>query len=193
MRLGRSGNLQPSIRARLAVALSLLAAGPSMASVGDTTSEYQVKAAFLLNFSSFVGWPSTAFSSPAEPLVLGIFAKDPFNGALDQMAKTKTLYGRPLVVRVLSDPSALRTCHIVFLPASQMRDADHVVAALAGLSILTVGEVSGFAERGVMINFVIEDHHVRFEVNLSAAERGHLKLSSKLLQLAILVGKASTR
>jgi hypothetical protein len=193
MRLGRSRNPQTSIQARLAVALTLLAAGPSMASGGDTTSEYQVKAAFLLNFPSFVQWPSPAFSAPTEPLVLGIFGKDPFGGTLDQMAKAKTFNGRPILIRILSDPGALRFCHVVFFPASQGRGADQVIAALSDLGILTVGEVSGFAERGGMINFVTEDHHVRFEVNPSAAEHGHLKISSKLLQLAIIAGKGSSR
>jgi YfiR/HmsC-like len=192
MRLGRSASLQPSIRT-LAVAISLLAMGASTASAEDMTSEYQVKGAFLLNFTSFVEWPATAFSAPKEPLVLGIFSKNPFGVALDQMAKTKTIDGRPILIRVVSDPSALRSCHVVFFPASQMRGADQVMAALADLSILTVGEVSGFTERGGMINFVIEDHHVRFEVNPSSAERGHLRMSSKLLQLAIIVGRVSSR
>jgi YfiR/HmsC-like len=189
MRLTRSGWPQPPGWIRL-VALSLLA-NASMLFAGDASSEYQVKAAFLLNFPNFVGWPTTAFGAATDPLILGIFGKDPFGGALDQMAKTKTINGRPILIRVLSDPRALRFCHVVFFPASHMNGSEQVVTALSDLGILTVGESSSFAERGVMINFVIEDRHVRFEVNPWAVEHGHLQMSSKLLQLAIIVGKAS--
>ena len=91
----------------------------------------------------------------------------------------------------MSEPGALRDCHVVFFPASQARAGEQIAAELAEFSVLTVGEISGFAERGGIINFVIEDRHVRFEINLSAAERSNLRMSSKLLQLAIIVGKTA--
>ena len=174
---------------RLALLASLLMAGTRGAVTGDA-SEYQVKAAFLLNFPSFVEWPANNFASAREPLVLGIFGKDPFGGTLTQMAGAKTINGRTLLIRILSDPSQLRACHLVFFPANQKGQDAQIAGALTELGILTIGESDGFAERGGIINFVIEDRHVRFEVNPAAAERSRLKMSSKLLQLAIIVGNA---
>ena len=173
-------------RSTLALACGLLAAGSYVSA--DPAPEYQVKAAFLLNFPSFVDWPPNTFSNSTEPLVLGIFGKDPFQGSLTRMAAAKTVNGRSLVIRVLTEPSQLRACHVVFFPAAKGYDPQ-IAAALEDLGILTVGELDGFADHGGIINFVIEDRHVRFEVNQAAAERAHLKMSSKLLQLAIIVGK----
>jgi len=170
------------------IAVSLLLAGTIPVSAADATPEYQVKAAFLLNFSRFVEWPPTAFASANDPFVIGIFGKDPFGAALDQIAAGKTINGRTLLIRRVSNLNELRSCNLVFFPASDERGSTERVRVLAGLSILTIGEMSEFAERGGMINFVVKDGHVRFEVNPSAAERGHLKVSSKLLQLAIIVG-----
>ncbi len=168
---------------------SLLFGGARAVAAGDA-SEYQVKAAFLLNFPGFVEWPANSFPAAGEPIVLGIYGKDPFGGALTRMASAKTINGRSFLIRVLSDPNELRTCHVVFFPATQKTE---LAPLLGELGILTIGESAGFAERGGIVNFVIEDRHVRFEVNPTAAERGRLKMSSKLLQLAIIVGPGPAR
>ena len=174
-------------RVAFAIALTLLGAvAPVVA--GDVASVSQVKAAFLLNFPRFVEWPASAFAAPDEPLVVGLFGRDPFGGALDQLASGKTINGRPIRIRKISERQDLRSCHLIFVPASEMAAYADAARALGGLSVLTVGESSGFAEQAGMINFVIKDGHVHFEVNPSAAERSHLRVSSKLLQLAIIVG-----
>jgi len=144
----------------------------------------------LINFARFVEWPATAFASADAPLIFCIFGRDPFDGALDQIANGKTINGRLLLIWRTSLPGELRSCHVVFFPTAQERGYSEIAGGLAGLSILMVGERSGFAGRDGMINFVVEDGHVRFEVNPSAAARGHVKVSSKLLQLAIIAGSA---
>lgn len=173
-------------RSTLALACGLLAAGSCVSAA--PAPEYEVKAAFLLNFPSFVEWPPNTFNNSTQPLVLGIFGRDPFQGSLTRMAAAKTVNGRSLLIRVLTDPNQIRACQVVFFPAANGYDPQ-IAAALEDLGILTVGEVDGFAEHGGIINFVIENRHVRFEVNQAAAERAHLKMSSKLLQLAIIVRK----
>ena len=172
----------------MAVVSGFLMAGAVPCVAGDAAPEYRIKAAFLINFASFVEWPATAFASADAHLVFCILGRDPFDGALDQIANGKTINGRPLLIQRTSLPGELRSCHVVFFPTTQTRGYSEIADGLAGLSILMVGEMSGFAERGGMINFVIEDGHVRFEVNPSAVLRGHLKVSSKLLQLAIIAG-----
>ena len=171
-----------------AAPLILLAAAASQASAADRNSEYQVKAAFLVNFARFVEWPSQAFGGANDPFVFGVYGKDLFGAALDQAVLGKTIDGRPAVIRRTSDPSALRSCQVVFVPASEMSHFREVSASLGNLSVLLVGETEGFAEAGGVINFILENERVRFEVSPPAAARAHLKISSKLLQLAVIVG-----
>jgi hypothetical protein len=59
-----------------------------------------------------------------------------------------------------------------------------ILEGLGGASVLTVGDCKGFAEQGGMINFVLENDRVQFEVNRKAAEQAGLKISSKLLSVA---------
>ena len=159
---------------------AFLAAFIALAAAGGTSSEYQLKAVFLLNFASFVEWPAASFSSPTEPLVFAVFGEDPFSGGLQEAAKEKWINGRRVLVHVTSDPAILRSSHVVFFPASGMRAYSHVAGAISGLNILTVGEVTDFAARGGIINFVVRDARLAFEVNSFAARRNHLKISSKL-------------
>ena len=170
--------------------IGLLFAGSWTPATGaDEPSEYQVKAAFLLNFIRFVEWRDDAFKTATDPLVVGILGKDPFDGALDQTISNKSINGRSVVVRRISDAASARDCHVIFLAWSETRRLSDVANGMVNRGMLIVGESEGFAQRGGMINFVVQDSHVRFEINPSAAARAGLKVSSKLLQLAIIVGE----
>lgn len=140
--------------------------------------EYQVKAAFLLNFTKFIDWPQT---EPNGPFSICIVGDDPFGSVLDQMVEGETFQGRKLVVeRVRRPPPA--SCRVVFVGKSE-KDVDALLSGL-GPGILTVGDAPGFLRVGGMIGFVIAGGKVRFEINENAAARSGLKLSSKLLNVA---------
>ena len=175
---------------KVAIAIVVLLGSLASEAVAGTTheepTEYQVKAAFLFNFVRFVEWPPPG-NGVNDPLVIGIFGKNPFGDALDQLVSGKSVNGRPLIVRRISDASGLRSCNLVFFPASDARRFGEVAATLANLTVLTVGESDGFATRGGMINFVVKGGRVLFEANPAAAARSHLKISSKVLQLAMIV------
>ena len=160
----------------------------SPALTADRNSEYQVKAAFLVNFARFVEWPPQSFGGPNDPLVFGVYGNGLFSTALDQAISGKMIDGRRAVIRRVSEAGALRSCHVVFLPASEISHLGEVSNRLGGLSVLLVGETEGFTENGGVINFILEDERIRFEISPSAAARVHLKISSKLLQLAVIVG-----
>ncbi len=170
----------------MVILVGALASGAAPGNGSEGLSEYEVKAAFLLNFVRFVEWPP-ANNGTNEPLALGIFGKNPFGGALDQVVNGKTINGRSLVIRRVSDETGIQSCNLIFFPVSEARRFSEAAATLASLSVLTVGESEGFAARGGMINFVVKDGRILFEVNPAAAVRARLKISSKLLQLAIIV------
>jgi hypothetical protein len=149
--------------------------------------EYQVKAAFLYNFAKFVEWPPSSFSSASEALRICIFGRDPFGEELRNITSAKTVNGHKLEVHGEVDLEHARSCHILFIASPGETRMKEIVAALRGASVLTVGDAKGFAEQGGMINFVLENERVQFEVNRKAAEEAGLKISSKLLSVARLV------
>jgi hypothetical protein len=155
--------------------------------------DYRVKAAFVYNFGKFVEWPATAFASNNAPLVIGVLGGDPFHGDCERIVANKSINGHPVIVRQISHPisagqapaySDLKGCHILFISASESDDLPDILDALKGASVLTVtDDLDHFAASGAIINFVMENGSVHFEINDDAARRAGLKISSKLLML----------
>ena len=157
---------------------------PSNGYAQDSPSEYQVKAAYLFNFLKFVQWPADAFQDSLAPIMIGIVGDDPFGEALPQVVVGKTVQGRDLVIRKYHVGEDLRGSHILFISASEKKRLPQVLASLQGSSVLTVADMDHFVESGGMIQFLIEDSRVRFAIDVGAANRARVKISSKLLSLA---------
>ena len=150
-------------------------------------SEYEVKAAFLYNFAKFVEWPPDASRDLSDPLTICIVGQDPFGTVLDEAVRGKTISGHNLVIRRLKPGQTWKGCQIAFISSSEGKDLLSILEGSKRSGVLTVGETEGFAQLGGMINFVIEQERVHFEVNVEDAERAGLKISSKLLSLAKIV------
>lgn len=148
----------------------------------ENPSEYQVKAAFLYHFASFVEWPERAASE--EPFRICVLGTDPFRSDLERTLGGKSIQNRPVVSRRLSNPGEAVGCRIVFIsPSEEDRYAD-LFNTLHRKNILTVGESRRFAEQGGVIQFILVEGKVRFAINVTAGRHAGLKLSSKLLNLA---------
>ncbi len=168
------------------------AAPPIMqAQEGFVDREYQIKAAYLYNFGKYVEWPPGAMAvmhNERPVFVIGIVGENPFGEALTTIAHSRKLKGRPVVIRKIRKGDDCQPCHILFFPVGQQQDLVEAVLKRAKDSpTLVVGESTGFAEKGGMINFYIDDNKVRFEINRDAANRAGLKISAKLLRLGRIV------
>ena len=153
----------------------------------DARPEYEIKAAFLLNFTKFVEWPPAAFADSNSLFAICILGRDPFGRTLDDIVEGEVVDGRKLTVRRISETPTRQTCQLVFF-AESVRETRHVLSAL-GPGVLTVGDHENFIRDGGMIGFVIDNRRVRFDINESVAETAGLKLSSKLLNVARSVEK----
>ena len=153
----------------------------------QTAPEYEVKAAYLLNFAKFVDWPPAAFAGADSPIAICILGKDPFGHSIDELVQGEAVNGRRLMVRRIATAPAAQTCQIVFTQSSG-KDASEILGSL-GPGVLTVGEGGSFIRDGGIISFLIESRHVRFDIDQKAAETAELKLSSRLLAVARSVQK----
>ena len=152
-----------------------------------TRTEYEVKAAFLLKLPSFVNWPTNAFVSADAPLVIGILGKDPFGSVIDELARAARPRGRPVMVcRLRTVKEAIdKNCHVLFVASSEKESVQKIVAGIGNKPILTAGDIPGLAMRGIMINFVVTNKTVKFEINEKRARDAGLRISSQLLDLAV--------
>ncbi|HZE61160.1 MAG TPA: YfiR family protein [Burkholderiales bacterium] len=160
------------------VALSL----PALAQ--DRAAEVQIKAAFLYKFGEFVQWPPATFARADAPFVIGVMGADDVAAALEQVVAERTVQGRPVVVRRLRRGEALTGLHMLFIGREDSARLAETLAAAKGQPLLTVTESDNAIAHGSVINFVAEDQKVRFDIALPPAERGQLKISSRLLAVA---------
>jgi len=153
----------------------------------DSAGEYELKAAMLYNLTLFVEWPPSAYPDPQAPILLCILGRDPFGSSLTSTVPGKTARGRSVLIRHLQNDKEIRSCQVLYISSSERKTAAQILSTLNGSSVLTVGEMTQFAAHGGMIQFSLEDQRVRFDINLDAASRAGLKISSKLLVLAQIV------
>ena len=157
------------------------------AAQGDSVGEYELKAAILFNLTKFVEWPDSAYSGVQAPTNLCILGRDPFGDSLASMGPKQAASGRSLLIRRLPQERDIRDCHVLYVSSSERKTLPEIFANLKGSSVLTVGEMTQFAVRGGMIQFGLQDKQVRFDINLDAASRVGLRISSRLLVLARVV------
>lgn len=148
-------------------------------------SETQVKAAFVYNFGKFVEWPPDRSNS--KYFTIGIYDDDDFAQVLTEIVAGKFIHEKPVLIKRVSNMKDIDGCHILFVGHPAKDRLQELFNAVNRLPVLTVSDLNGFADRGGMINFKTVKNHMRFAINLKAAQQAGLKISSQLLKLAIAI------
>lgn len=156
---------------------------PAAARGAQSDLEYSVKASYLIRFAAFVEWPPSAFAGPEAPLTICVVGRDPFGAGLDRAAQGQTAFGRALAVRRPTTPEGVAACHVVYVGEG---GSTLLSGQEARPNLLQVTDSAVSARRG-MIHFAISQGRVRFHIDLGAATRARLAISSRLLNLALSV------
>jgi hypothetical protein len=159
-------------------------AGLSAAAQTGTQREYELKAGVLYHIIEYVEWPTvTSASNQPPPIQIGLLGQIPFANALEVL-DGKTLRGRKLVVKQLTDRQQATQCQVVFISASEKSRMNDIIAEVKNRPVLTVGEVEGFAEQGGIVNLLAGQNRIIMEINRATAGESRLGISSQLLKLA---------
>lgn len=146
--------------------------------------EYQVKAAFLFNFTRFIHWPPTAYATGDAPFVIGIMGNDPFGTYLDDLVNEERVDGHRIVVRRYTDGQDLSDCQLLFISTNDAGKLQACLAATVHQNILTVGDADNFIKLGGILRFYKDDNKIKMEIRLAGAKAAQLDISAKLLQVA---------
>lgn len=185
--LARRAWVKPAgARLRSAVAaLILLLLQAAGAWTQTKPTEYEVKAAYLLNFGRFTRYAGAA--PQRTQFDICILGRDPFGRVMDDIAARESIDNLPVRVLRITDATQGRSCAIVFVSLFESDKMREDLAILDGSDTLTVSDAPDFIARGGMIQLILQGDHVRFDVNLEAVNRHHLELSSELLRVAFSV------
>ncbi len=185
---------------RIAGSLGLLGAvivlvafglGVEVARADDASAlELAVKATFLYKFQPFVTWPAQAFASATAPFTICVVGDDPFGPVLDRAVAGQQVGGHVMAVLRIAALSRDAHCQVVYIAPSLAQSARQIEDAVVGAPVLTVTDsMVDPAAKGI-INFVVADNRVRFEIDAASARQDGLEISSKLLSLAVSVRPA---
>ena len=156
---------------------------PTAAQV-PSTSEYKGKANYLSNFPSFVEWPSDSLPPGQAPFLVCVYGGYSFGTSLADAARSKTVHDKRMEIRWVKSEGELRACQELFVGRSEEKRYGQLLDTLRAQPVLTVGETPGFLEAGGIVSISSQQGELCFDINLGAANKAHLRISSKMLALA---------
>jgi hypothetical protein len=180
----------------LLIGMQVIPAGAQDKSDSDLGREYQIKAAFVYNFIKFVDWPEGKTGDQNESVIIGIIGKDPFGDSFEPITSKQIKGKKSLVIRFEGfeqlkksneagkSIDSLRKCHLLFISSSEKENLRDIIQYVKKYNVLTVGDMPNVLETGGIINFLVKENKVHFEVNLIAAKQANLRIRSQLLRLA---------
>lgn len=149
--------------------------------------EYAVKAAYLYKFAGYIEWPPSTFARADEPMTIGVVGADRLTSELRQQLVGLSVNGHPLIVAPLKPGDGVPAAQILFIGGAETAQLKRLLSEVQSRPVLTVTETAGALGDGSVINFVVADNKVRFEISLTGAQRNGLKVSSRLLSVALQV------
>lgn len=147
-------------------------------------SENQVKATYLYNFIRFVEWPQQT-QAASDHFFICVLGDNPFGSVLGDIVANENVGGKAVVAKQVLTPEDASGCRVLFIGYSERSHLKQILNRLDHASVLTVSDLPQFTDYGGMIQFVVEDNRVRFQVNVATARRAGLAMSSELLKLAV--------
>lgn len=165
----------------------ICSAAPTHAQERPTPLERRVKAAFVYKFTGYINWPPAAFASTDSVFVIGVIGDDEFEDDLSRTVKGRTVEGRPIEVRSIDEMSGAGTPQVLYVAGTDPRPLRRAIAMLGAKPCLIITERRGALAQGSVINFLLDNGHVRFEISKAAADSRGLTLSSQLLGVAQVV------
>lgn len=177
---GKSALQRHAVLALMAIVVALQSRSAAQTKISD----YQVKAAYLLNFSKLAQWPQQDLPDGPMPFVIGVVGgSDDFIDVLKEMVRGQRAETHAIVVKHLAVGENLSCCQLVFFRSSERRNTQSTIAGLGQANVLLIGEDQNFLREGGMINLFLEDGRIRFEINHESLDRTNIHFSSKLLAL----------
>lgn len=150
----------------------------------QTNTERQVMAAYIYKFGGYIDWPSKVFPASDTPLKIGVIGSSDLAEALAQVVVGRVVNGRQVIIQKVKPSDSLLDFNVLFIGTSSSDQLADILNHVKGLPILTVTEAKDGLALGSIINFVIVDGKLRFEISSKAASASNISISARLLVAA---------
>jgi hypothetical protein len=175
------------MRAALLALCAMLFLNCAAAEGDEISKEYQIKAAFLYNFSKYVEWPARTFADAGSPIVIGVYCPGGFGDVLKQIVTGRQVGGRAIAVRTLATAAEAASAQLIYVCPEYSALWEAVATSTRERPVLVVADSEHAAIAHGTIAFVLDGDKVRFNIDMDSAGRAGLKVSDQLQKLAITV------
>ncbi len=152
--------------------------------------EYSLKAIYLYNFLQFVHWPKErCLLNGAKVEEIAVIGDSPIGESLQVLKEElKKTQNTQISVRFLGpyvEGMDLSGCRLLFITKSEMKNIKKILADIGDEPVLTVSDTEDCLDLGCMIALISRMNKVRWAVNRESAERAGLRMSTRLLAMAV--------
>ena len=145
-------------------------------------SDDAVKAAFLYRFTGYVDWPPSSLQG--GEFTVAVLESRPVARELSRLLARYPVKKLPGRVRMVDEAAQATGAQVLYVGQGYRGDLQDIARTLAAQPVLLVTDRPGALDEGSIVNFLVVDRRVRFEVSLGAAHQARLKVSSQLLAVA---------
>jgi hypothetical protein len=149
-----------------------------------TEEEYSLKAAFLYRFTDYVDWGNT---NTSQDFTIAVLGESEIIAPLNEIAKNKKVKDKAMDIKQYNDINDIGACQVIFISKNYAGSIEAVISKIGDKPVLIIAEQNGACEKGACINFLVSENKLKFEINQKAVAKAGLRISSQLLQHAILV------
>lgn len=139
-----------------------------------------IKTAYLYNFAKFTHWNDIPENAALHIQIIGAH---PFGKSLSPVA-SKTIAKHPIKIYTLTNYNPGQSTHILFISRSHETSLCSILDSVTDKKILTISDIPNFTDKGGMIELLEKGNNIRFRINLDAARKAGIELSSQMLLLA---------
>ncbi len=120
-----------------------------------------------------------------------MYGESPLTESIRQIYAIQKIKGRPVVIKEAEVMADIGETHILYISKNHDMDLPMLLNYIQGKPILTISHCEGFAQKGVIINFFVEQNRLRFEVNEEALLKSPLQMSFYLLNSARIINSVT--
>lgn len=145
------------------------------------------KAAFIFHFAKLTSWPEGTWKNTLAPLNICTNGNDQLASDLKRLSG-KIIKNRPVSIRSLNYSRSVNDCHVLYIATSEKTHYKKIINSIRNQPILTISELKDFTDAGGVIGLFREKGQTRFKIDLDNIRSTGLVLSSRLLNIAVVVG-----
>ncbi|MBS2213027.1 YfiR family protein [Carboxylicivirga mesophila] len=137
------------------------------------------KSVFTLSFIRHIGWTESAKQGD---FVIGVVRDREIADWMTKLSAGKKFGFQNVVIKEFKSPEEVVDCQVVYVSSNVnfSKHAATIVSKVNGGSTLIITEAEGACNSGSMINFVVRDDKLKFEIHKGNAAKFGLQISSKL-------------